>query len=173
MLFISLANILSSVGKMNSSRVDRGWARLATCVSSLIQHFGWQFGNLVNTKLRIEMMKKQLLFLYWICSKRHSSTGYICIGFSSKKKWQHKEEIHALLVLTSSAEKHPSLKRVKRGRRRKKMMITYESWHTVEWFVLIIQLFVDVLVVIAQFASQFMDQLFENNRVYVLPQHVE
>ena len=90
-----------------------------------------------------------------------------------KKRWQHKEEIHALLVLTSSAEKHPSLKRVKRGRRRKKMMITYESWHTVEWFVLIIQLFVDVLVVIAQFASQFMDQLFENNRVYVLPQHVE
>ena len=62
MLFISLANILSSVGKMNSSRVDRGWARLATCVSSLIQHFGWQFGNLVNTKLRIEMMKKQLFF---------------------------------------------------------------------------------------------------------------
>ena len=90
---------------------------------------------------------------------------------------QHKEEIHALLVLTSSAEKHPSLKRVrdKEGDDEKKMMmITYESWHT-EWFsvISIRLLFIDVLVVIAQFTSQFMDQLFENNRVYVLPQHVE
>lgn len=120
-------------------------------------------------------MKKQVLVLYWICSKRDTQAPdiYMCIAADMR---QHKEEIHALLVLTSSAEKHPSLKRVrdKEGDDEKKMMITYESWHT-EWFsvISIRLLFVDVLVVIAQFTSQFMDQLFENNRVYVLPQHVE
>ena len=78
-------------------------------------------------------MKKQLV-LYWICSKRDTQAPdiYMCIAADMR---QHKEEIHALLVLTSSAEKHPSLKRVrdKEGDDEKKMMITYESWHT-EWF---------------------------------------